>query len=72
MATAAKAEADMVDMGSLVGSIRRFGLSGPPYEVVGPAPASTRGEPQMHIHLLESGEDADYPVAAILDDPLDD
>ncbi|MEY2927275.1 MAG: hypothetical protein RL367_1752, partial [Pseudomonadota bacterium] len=28
----------MVDMGILIGSIRRFGLEGPPYEVVGPAP----------------------------------
>jgi Family of unknown function (DUF5397) len=59
----------MVDMGVLVGSIRRFGLEGPPYEVTGPATASSAGEAQMRIHLLESGEDADYPVSEILRDP---
>jgi Family of unknown function (DUF5397) len=59
----------MVDMGILVGSIRRFGLEGPPYEVIGPSAASPSGEPQMRIHLLESDEDTDYPVNDILRDP---
>jgi hypothetical protein len=59
----------MVDMGILVGSIRRFGLEGPPYEVIGPAVKSCAGEAQMRIHLLESNEDADYPVSEILRDP---
>ena len=59
----------MVDMGVLVGSIRRFGLEGPPYEVVGSATLSPSGEAQMRIHLFESGEDADYPVNDILRDP---
>jgi Family of unknown function (DUF5397) len=59
----------MVDMGILVGSIRRFGLEGPPYEVIGPAAKSSAGEAQMRIHLLESAEDADYPVSEILRDP---
>lgn len=67
-----RAEADMVDMGLLVGSVRRFGLAGPPYEIIGPAAPSKAGEPQMRIHLLESGEDADYPVRDILADPTDD
>ena len=62
----------MVDMGALIGSVRRFGLAGPPYEIIGAAPASAAGEPQMRIHLLESGEDADYPVSEILKDPADD
>jgi hypothetical protein len=62
----------MVDMGMLIGSVRRFGLVGPPYEIVGIAAPSASGEPQMRIHLLESDEDADYPVSAILDDPTDD
>jgi hypothetical protein len=63
------AEAKMVDMGVLVGSIRRFGLEGPPYEVIGLAAKSSAGEAQMRIHLLESNEDADYPVSEILRDP---
>lgn len=61
----------MVDMGILVGSIRRFGLEGPPYEVIEPAKPSRTGEPQMRIHLLESNEDVDYPVSDILNDPVE-
>ena len=59
----------MVDMGVLVGSIRRFGLVGPPYEVVGPAASSVSGEVQMRIRLLESGEEASYPIQEIVRDP---
>lgn len=62
----------MVDMGTLVGTVRRFGSSGPPYEIVGIATPSSDGAPQMRISLVESGEQGDYPVSAILDDPLDD
>ena len=70
MASATKrAEAETVDTVTLVGSIRRFGLEGPPYEVVGIAQPSTSGAAQMRIHLLESDEDADYPVNDILRDP---
>ena len=59
-------------MGVLVGTVRRLGLVGPPYEVVGPAEPGTGGEPQMRIHLIESGEDVEYAVAAILADPVED
>ncbi|WP_375427396.1 DUF5397 family protein [uncultured Sphingomonas sp.] len=62
----------MVDMGVLVGAIRRFGLVGPAYEIVAPAASSPVGEPHMRIHVLESGESLDYPVSAILTDPTDD
>lgn len=61
----------MVDMGNLIGSIRRFGLAGPPYEVVGMAPSSEAGEARMRVHLLESNEDVDYPVEDILNDPVE-
>ena len=72
MAMAARAvEVSLVDMGVLVGSIRRFGLEGPPYEIIGPAAASRTGEPNMRIHLLESNEDVDYPVRDILADPVE-
>lgn len=59
-------------MGILVGSVRRLGLAGPPYEVTGPAPVSATGQQQMRIHLIESDEDVDYAVADILNDPKDD
>lgn len=62
----------MVDMGVLVGDVRRLGLAGPPYEVIGPADPLPSGEAQMRIHLIESDEDVDYPVADILNDPRDD
>jgi len=62
----------MVDMGTLVGTIRRFGNAGPPYEIIGMAAPLASGEPQMRIHLIESNEDADYAVSAILNDPAED
>jgi hypothetical protein len=62
----------MVDMGILVGDIRRLGLVGPPYEVIGPAAPLPNGDAQMRIHLIETGEDVDYPIADILNDPRDD
>ena len=61
----------MVDMSTLVGSFRRIGLIGPPYEVLGPAPSSDAGQARMRIHLFESNEDVDYPVEEILKDPIE-
>jgi hypothetical protein len=65
-------EAGMVDMSVLVGSIRRFGLEGPPYEVLGPAAISKTGQARMMIKLLESGEEIDYGLDAIVNDPCED
>lgn len=62
----------MVDMGTLVGTFRRFGLYGPPYEVLGPAAAMAAGEPRMRIRLIESGEETDYALAQLLLDPSED
>jgi hypothetical protein len=59
----------MVDMSILIGSIRRFGLEGPPYEVIGPAAPSSTDEARMIIRLLESGEEVDYALDAIINDP---
>lgn len=59
----------MVDMATLVGSIRRFGLEGPAYEVIGIASPSSTGAPQMRVHVLESGDHLDYPVSDLLRDP---
>ena len=73
MATLARAmEANMVDMGVLVGSIRRFGLEGPSYQVIGPAPAGADGRARMHVRVLESGEELDYPVEDLAADPCED
>lgn len=61
----------MVDMGILIGSVRRFGLVGPPYEVLGPGNASANGETQMRILLIESGEEVEYPLSEVVNDPVD-
>lgn len=62
----------MVDMSALVGSLRRFGLVGPAYEVIGIATPLPSGEQQMRVRLIETGEDLDYPLADILSDPSED
>ena len=59
-------------MGTLVGSFRRFGLFGPPYEVLGPGATGGSGEPRMRVRLLESGEEAEYGLAHVLADPVED
>ena len=59
----------MVDMGTLTGTVRRFGLVGPPYEVLGPAPTGEGAQPRMRIKLIESGEETDYPLDQLLADP---
>ena len=56
----------------LVGTVRRIGRNGPPYEVVGRAALAEDGRMQMRIHMIESDEDLDYPIDDILRDPLDD
>jgi Family of unknown function (DUF5397) len=55
----------------LVGSVRRLGRDGPPYEVIGHGTPCPDGAAQMRIRSVESGESVDYPVADILRDPLD-
>jgi hypothetical protein len=62
----------MVDMSTLVGSIRRFGLEGPAYQVLGVAPAISDARARMRIRVLESGEELDYPVEDLVADPYED
>lgn len=62
----------MVDMGVLVGSVRRFGLEGPVYEVIGVAGQGAAGEQQMRIVVVESGEELDYSLEELLADPSED
>ena len=62
----------MTKMDILVGTVRRIGRNGPPYEVIGNAAPTDDGRKQMRIHVIESDEDLDYPIEYILRDPLDD
>ena len=62
----------MVDMSILIGTFRRFGQFGPPYEVLGPGTAGRSGEARMRIRLIETGEEAEYGVEHVLADPVED
>ncbi len=48
----------------LVGTWRRFGRTGPVYEIL-----SQSGDRMMRIRVVESGEELDYPLDEVLDDP---
>ncbi len=52
-----------------VGVLKTFGKYGPMYEVLGSAPRGPKGE-MVAIRVFHSGEELDYPLADILDDPL--
>lgn len=62
----------MTKMDILVGTVRRIGRNGPPYEVIANAAPAADGRQQLRIHMIESDEDLDYPLEDILRDPLDD
>lgn len=54
---------------SLVGTWRRFGAVGPVYEIVGLGRAPSNRDRTMRIRVVETGEELDYRLAEILDDP---
>ena len=47
---------------------RRFGAAGPVYEVLGWG-KKVGDEQFVRIHVFDSGEDADYKLKDMLDDP---
>ena len=51
------------------GIVKSFGAYGPIYEVLGPAPDSSKGK-MIAIRVLLSGETLDYPVADMVLDPV--
>jgi hypothetical protein len=53
----------------LIGIWRRFGLMGPVYEIVGTGKSLTDGDRVMKIRVLESGEEIDYRLSEVLEDP---
>ena len=52
-----------------VGVFKTFGNFGPMYEVLGSAPRGPKGE-MVAIRVFHSGEELDYPLIDVLDDPL--
>lgn len=55
--------------GNLVGTWRRFGAVGPVYEIIGSGDELPGGDRQMRVRVVETGEELDYRLAEILDDP---
>jgi hypothetical protein len=51
-----------------VGVIKQFGPTGPEYEVLGPAEPED-GEQMVRIILVRTGEELDYPLKAVLEEP---
>ncbi len=54
---------------NLVGTWRRFGSVGPVYEIIGAGVELTGGDRLMRIRVVETGEEIDYRLTEILDDP---
>ncbi len=54
---------------NLVGTWRRFGRLGPVYEIIAPRNRLPDGDRLMRIRVIETGEEIDYRVTHILDDP---
>jgi len=59
----------MIHPGQLVGTWRRFGSAGPVYEILGTGRELPDGDRVMRVRVLESGEEVDYKLTDILDDP---
>jgi hypothetical protein len=54
---------------ALVGTWRRFGAVGPVYEIIDAGRELPGGDRLMRIRVVETGEELDYRLAEILDDP---
>ena len=56
---------------ALIGTWRRFGPLGPVYEILAAGSSLAGGDRSMRIRVVESGEELDYRLSEILDDPRD-
>ncbi len=53
----------------LIGTWRRFGIFGPVYEIVAEGNKLPTGDETLRIRVIETGEELDYKLADVLDDP---
>jgi len=67
MHVAAKAQSNPLNLP--VGAIKTFGPVGPAYEVLRPICQLKDGDWMMAIRVLASGEEAEYKLTDILEDP---
>ena len=54
---------------TLIGTWRRFGLSGPVYEIISQGERLPSGDETLRVCVVETGEELDYRLVDILDDP---
>jgi hypothetical protein len=54
---------------TLIGTWRRFGVAGPVYEIVSEGKRLTTGDETLRVRVIETGEELDYKLADILEDP---
>ncbi len=54
---------------NLIGTWRRFGSFGPVYEIVAEGQKLPEGDETLRIRVIETGEELDYKLVDILDDP---
>jgi hypothetical protein len=59
----------MIQPEQMVGTWRRFGLVGPVYEILEAGEELPDGDRMMRVRVLESGEEVDYRLTDMLDDP---
>ena len=59
----------MIDPEQLVGTWRRFGQVGPFYEIIKSGSELPDGDRLMRVRVVENGEELDYKLFEILDDP---
>lgn len=60
-----------VEPQKLVGTWRRFGVSGPVYEILSSGKPHSVGEETVRIRVVETGEELDYKLSQVLEDPLE-
>ena len=57
---------------ALLGTWRRFGISGPVYEIIAIGRPLSTDDQLMRVKVVESGEELDYRLREILEDPRED
>jgi hypothetical protein len=60
-----------VRVAKLVGTWRHFGTFGPAYEIVEAGTEIAAGDRTMRIRVVGTGEELDYRLAEILEDPVE-
>lgn len=61
-----------IDPQELLGTYRRFGIAGPPYEVIGVSRRLQNGDAEMIVRVVESEEEVVYNLSDLIDDPVEE